>query len=170
MKVRLATLEDQEQVETLNQLDPAVKDFKYLWRLFKNWKPNSMPIVAEKDEKLVGFHAASFGKKYVNSFYQFTHKKIRGQRVGGEMVAFLLTEAKRLEIPRLKFKVPFESDGRIFWEGFGVVPFALIPWPEELLFDICLSSVWEPSDLKGKGKYVPTRTLEQFKLKGAVIL
>lgn len=145
MIVRFSILEEQEQIEALSQTHKSIKEFKYLWRLYKNWKPNSMPIVATTHAGLIGFHAVSFGKKYINSYYLLVIPEAQEYGVAGEMVAFSLREAQLRGIPRLKFRVRIGGDGQTFWEGFGLKPFA--QKKNDYLYDVDISKINSPAEL-----------------------
>lgn len=155
--VRRARLDEQDAVEAMSQQDKSTKEFKYLWRRFQNWgDERSMPIVAEaEDGTLVGFHAASFGRRYVNSYYQLTLPVARGQGVGGAMVEFLIQQAHLYGSERLKFKVPPDSDGQRFWEGFGLTPCDRDE--KHLLYDVSLYAVSSAKDLATADCTKPTQ-------------
>jgi len=166
---RRALPTEQEAVEALSQTDKATKEFKYLWRRFDNWTEASTPIVAvDTDGALIGFHAAAFGRAYVNSYYQLTTAQARGRRVGGTMVEFLLVEAHRLRCVRLKFKVPPGSAGQRFWEGFGVLPFATDA--KHALYDISLEGVRTAADLKRADCTPPVQLQLKYLRRGATLL
>lgn len=168
MLVRRASLAEQDAVEALASTDKATKEFAYLWRRFGNWTDRSMPIVAVEAQAVVGFHAAAFGRVYVNSYYQITAPAVRGRGVGGAMVAFLLTEAQRLSCTRLKFKVPHASAGQAFWEGFGLRPFGRDP--KHLLYDIALGGVTTPSHLATADHALPDEAVRRYIAGGVELL
>jgi len=138
----------QAEVEALARSSDAVKDFVFLWRRYRMW-PTEPPFIALDGAggRLLGFHAARFGRLHVNSFYQLVAAEARGRGVGGAMVDALLAEAIRRGCSRLKFKVHPGNDGHAFWSGFGLRPFATDADETHLLFDISLSGVERASDL-----------------------
>jgi len=168
MVIRFSVLEEREEIEVLSQTDQAVKDLKYLWRFWKNWKPNSMPIVAREHGRLIAFHAASFGKKYVNTYFRLTLPEFRGQGVGRKMRDFLLAEAQHRSIPRYKFKMSVNEDEQ-FWTGHGVEPFGRKG--EEFLFDVDISEVCCTQDLKPSLCHcIPENLIERYEDRGVEIL
>ena len=171
VSVGRATLDDQDRVEKLSQSDKAVKEFKYLWRRYGNWgNERSYPIIAvsDEDDLLVGFHAAAFGRFYVNSYYQLVAPEVRGTGLGGRMVGFLLSEAQRLGCVRLKFKVPHDSEGQRFWEGFGLQPFGKDA--RHYLYDYSLEGVTKPSDLARAKAQILERDMDRYRLSGIEVL
>jgi GNAT superfamily N-acetyltransferase len=164
--IRRATLEDQAAVEALSQTDSAVKEFKYLWRRYQNWVAEHMPIIAVVEGLgVVGFHAATFGREYVNSYYQMTAPAVRGQGVGGAMVALVLNEAARVACRRLKFKVPHDSAGQRFWEGFGLRHFGTDA--KHRLYDVSLAGIVTPGDLsRATVGHIPEAAARRYQLAG----
>lgn len=174
MITRIATDDEQEAVEALAVQDKEVHEFKYLWRLYRNWGKNN-PIVAsaETHDEICGFHAATFGKRnhYVNSYYQFVLPKYRGAGVGGMMVACLLTTAGVLNCTRLKFKVPFGSMGQRFWNGFELTPFGRDE--KHFLYDVDISEAHTPSDLKEapcNWQSIPEKVLQRYVNNGVEVI
>lgn len=166
--VAVCDLTNRVAVEALAKTDPATKDFPYLWRRYRNWEEsNARPIVAFVDGDLLGFHAAVFGKTYVNSYYQLTHPSIRGQGVGGIMVEKLLALAHELGCSRLKFKVPKGSDGQRFWEGFGLRAFG--EDDHHYVFDVSLVGVSIAADLGQASRQIPDKYLRQYERYGVVV-
>lgn len=166
MMTRRALVAEQEAVETLSQTDKSTKEFKYLWRRYKNWADErSRPIVAAHDDDLFGFHAAAFGALYVNSYYQLVAAEARGRGVGGQMVEFLLREAQRLGCRRLKFKVPPGSEGQAFWEGFGLRPIGADR--AHLLYDASLDGVSCAADLaRSEVGAIPEQAMRRYERSG----
>lgn len=166
--ISVCTLADQSAVEAFAKSDPATLDFPYLWRRYKNWeKPYTFPIIATFVDRIRGFHAAAFGKTYVNSYYQLTHPNVRGQGVGGAMVAKLIELAHERGCTRLKFKVPRISDGQRFWEGFGLRAFG--EDSHHYLYDVSLEGVVVPADLADADRVIPPRYIAQYERFGAAI-
>ncbi len=134
-------------IESLSrQGGAATRDFVYCWHRWGNWDGHHAPIVAVRPpvrpfdvDQVIGFHAAAFGRHYVNSYYQFLLPECRGQGLGGQMVDLLLRTAAKRGCPRLKFKVPFDSDGQRFWEGFGLRPYGKDA--KHYLYDLSLRDV-----------------------------
>lgn len=167
MKIRYAKLEEREAVEELSKGHPYVKDFKYLWRLWKNWeKPKNMPIVVEEKGKFIGFSGVSFGKKYVNSYYRFVLPEYRGRNLNTLMLDFILKEAHKYEIPRFKFKMPFDVASLPFWKKRGIDPFGTKD--NQYFFDLDISTVSGVEDLKPTP--IPSDILEKYREKGVIIL
>lgn len=165
MNVRRAEPEEQASVEALSATDPATKDFAYLWRRYRHWaEASARPIVAVDGDVIVGFHAAAFGSTTVNSYYQLTAPAVRGHGVGGAMVEFLIAEAHRLGCARLKFKVPFASDGQRFWEGFGLHAFG--EDDRHLYFDVSLVGVHAAADLAHAVHLLPVDVRRRYKAAG----
>lgn len=164
MICRQAKEDEQEAVERLGSTDPETKDFRYLWRRYGNWNEKNNPIIVI-DNAIIGFHAAAFGRIYVNSYYQLVAATHRGQGVGGMMVQELVRIGNERGCLRLKFKTPFGTDGERFWRGFGLKPFAKDE--KQYLFDCVL-----PTTVDGFREVncldVPERELRR--LEGKVVL
>jgi len=166
MTVRLSTVSEQLAIEAMAASDPAVKEFVFLWRRWKNWESHPPIVVLDDSQEspvVVGFHAVSFGtrSRYANSMYQFVMPRMRGQRLGGLMVDYLLALAHVRGCTRLKMKTPFESQGRTFWEGFGLHPFGRDD--HHVLFDVSLDGVTCGADLARVDSYaVPAPYLAKY--------
>lgn len=168
IEVRRASLADQDAVERASQSDAAVKEFKYLWRRYGNWADASaLPFVAMRGAEVVGFHAATFGAEHVNSYYQWVSPRVRGRGIGGRMVAAVLAEARRVGCARLKFKVPHDSDGQRFWEGFGLRPFGTDA--KHRLYDVSLQGVETPSDLARAASVLTKGQADRYRRKGVTV-
>jgi GNAT superfamily N-acetyltransferase len=171
MEIRFALDSEQDEVENLALLDPHTKDFKYLWKLYKNWGSTN-PIVAvdEVIGAVRGFHAVTFGKRnhYANSYYLYIAEGWRGQRIGGDLIQFMLDN--RRGCTRLKFKTQFGSSGKEFWEGFGLRPFAKDD--VQHLFDVNISNVNTVADLRSVGTIqdIPFVAMQNYLNKGAILL
>lgn len=145
--VRLANIDDRPAVEALSRTMREVRQFPGVWERWGAWqKETYRPIVATVDDRIVGFHAPTYTKVYVTSYYQGVEEAHRGLGIGGQMLDLVLQQAAHYRCTRLKFKVArWATQAQNFWAGFNVRPAG--EDAKYFVFDLAIPSVVGVKDL-----------------------
>jgi len=125
-------------------------------------------VVAVTGTELIGFHAATYTPRYINSYYQMVALTARGRGVAGAMLDQVLLIGVAHGSQRLKFKLKFDSDGRAFWEGFGLRPFGKDD--VHLLYDVSISGVRCAADLTASSIELPQTVAAGYQRRGVQLL
>ena len=143
--VRFMEPEEKEELKTWRKLDKEVDEFLFTWERWKKWE-GEPPIVILYRGNLAGYHGVSFNKtRYANSASQFVLEQFRGKRLAGAMIDFLLKEAHRRGLERLRFRTPKSGEGYLCWRGFGVSPFG--ECEKDYWYDLCIENILCVEDL-----------------------
>lgn len=123
---QMAPKEKAEVVELSKNLkdNKFVKDFNSLWTRWKKWETD-VPMVAVKDNEIIGFHAACYLKNdYVNSMYLVLKEECRGQGIGRQLYWATIQEGQLRGLTRLCAKASIKGDGYRFFMSMGMKPVA----------------------------------------------
>jgi GNAT superfamily N-acetyltransferase len=139
--VRYSTRDDKDAVVALAKGLRQVKDFAYVWERWGNWGPHPPIVIQDHDDRIIGFWAITMSarSKYVNSYFLGVEAGHQGRGLGGQLLAFMLTDAHAKGMKRLKFKAAKDDKGQAFWQGFGCQPFG--DKGDERLWDLDIEGV-----------------------------
>lgn len=123
---RTNTQQEIEDTITLveNTKDTILSTYRNIWTSRDWWKKHP-PIVAIKDNKIVGMHAYTFNERYLGyckSYYMVVDENCRGQHIGGGLFLYTIIDANLHGIERYMTNSDERNNGFAFYLNFGISP------------------------------------------------